>query len=208
MDRVTIVRAWNRVRRRTARRRRDADPLLPWIVGTGIFSAIVVVVLALMPGPALPEKAFYGVAAQIFPILLLALVVEARMDEFWRQRPRSVRWSLFGSLGFGELLALVAASGTFAATPGAYDRWAGKEFLWLAFFEPADVGRVRANGILVAWTPPASLFFATVVGIALVWGFLGLLAVATVGDPRVSAPIRAGSVETEQRRGGRPDVWV
>jgi hypothetical protein len=168
--------------------RREPDLRSRWVVAAGIVAAVAVVVVAILPGPTLPEQAFYGVAAQIFPVLLVALVVEARMDDFWRERPRSVRWPLFATLGLGELFALVAASGTLAATPAMYDKWAGRNFLWGTLFGRADVDRVRKAGVFVAWNPQWSLVVATVVGIALVWGFLGVLAVATVGDRGVSAP--------------------
>jgi len=79
------------------------------------------VVLALAAGAAaffsgglfrLPAQSFYGTAAQIIPILIVAFAVERRASALYSDRRTKVyRTLLFAFLCVGELCALLGASG-------------------------------------------------------------------------------------------------
>jgi len=106
-------------------------------------------------GDRLPGKDFYSFGAQTFPVLLVALAVELR------EPPRRVGTrpfiTILVALGVGELLAVLALSGTISPDPKTYENYAGA---------------------LVAWNECWSKLFATAVAVSLAWAVIGLLGIA------------------------------
>jgi hypothetical protein len=66
-----------------------------------------------------PDPDFYSSAAQIIPVLLVALAVESSARELWETVAPWVRWYTFIVLAAGELAAIVASSGVIANAPEA-----------------------------------------------------------------------------------------
>src|SRR4051794_18769595 len=56
---------------------------------------------------SLPPPDFYSAAAQITPVLIVALAVEGRARAVWDVVPTTTRWLLVGSLLVGETVAIV-----------------------------------------------------------------------------------------------------
>ena len=122
---------------------------------------LVVVAAALFVGgegdwdDRLPGKDFYIFGAQAFPVLLVALAVEMREPR--RRVPKGPFITILVALGVGELVAVVALSGTIAADPATYN---------------------DHPGAVVARDERWSQRFATAVAISLAWAFIGILLIA------------------------------
>ena len=126
----------------------------------GVVALFVLVVLLLPPGN-LPSPNFYTVAAQIMPVLLVALAVEARLRDVWDKMPGSYRAQLIATLMIGETIAILAASGVLAS---------GRD---IDYEEQGIVG----PGV------GGSRLMAAATACALVTGFLSVIVVALVKDP-------------------------
>jgi hypothetical protein len=113
----------------------------------------------------LPGKDFYGFGAQTFPVLLVALAVELRDSKRPIQKGPFI--TILVALGLGELVAVVALSGTIAEDATTYNKGAGA---------------------LVAWDETWSQLCAAVVAVALAWAILGLLLIALCSRLASDAP--------------------
>jgi hypothetical protein len=113
-------------------------------------------------GDRLPGQDFYIFGAQTFPVLLVALAVEMREPR--RRVPKGSFITILVALGVGELVAVLALSGTIAATD--------------------------APDAVVAWDEPSSQRFATAVAISLAWAIIGLLLIALRSTLAQDAPSR------------------
>jgi hypothetical protein len=130
-----------------------------WIlVIPALCSVAAVFVVRFAPfGP--PNDDYYGIAAQIIPVLLVALAIEGRSGSFWAARgARLYAAVLLLFLVIGELSALLAATGTLTHT--LYD----------------------AQGNAVGESEGPVLLLITLTTAGLVGGFVGVLLVALV-DP-------------------------
>ena len=88
----------------------------PWYALAGVIAFVAVLVWAVVPGGQRAEPGFYQVAAQIIPVIILALAVE-RLWIGWSWRPRAF---VLAPLVLGEIAALSAAA--LAKQPvGGYD---------------------------------------------------------------------------------------
>jgi hypothetical protein len=81
--------------------------------GLVVVGVLALIALAVIPGggpgemPSLrPQQAFYGTAAQVIPVLILAFVIERR----WLGWPRGGRLLVAALLLVGELAALLGAA--------------------------------------------------------------------------------------------------
>jgi len=115
-----------------------------------------------------PNDSYYGTAAQIIPILLVALAIEGRSGRFWSAPGvRLYGGLLLGTLAVGELSALLGATGVF--THDIYD----------------------AAGDVIGESDGPTLVLLMVTTAGLVGGFVGVLVVALV-DPLWLRPREIG----------------
>jgi hypothetical protein len=82
-----------------------------WPSTVALFGAVV---LARIEYGTLPESSFYEMAAQVIPILIVALAVENRAHAFWGRISNVYNVQVVVFLAVGELSAIVAASGVIA----------------------------------------------------------------------------------------------
>jgi hypothetical protein len=137
-----------------------------------VLAAIVAAVLALVSSGDGPAQSFYGTAAAIIPVLMVALAVEGRAaDAFEGESGNAYRVLLFVFLLMGETCALLGASGIFRGHIHAAS----------TMFQGGAVAESHALvSVIAAGT-----------GAGLVGGFV-MIAVLAVGGP--------GSVTTSVRR--------
>jgi hypothetical protein len=75
------------------------------------------VLVGILPVGRIPGPDFYATAAQIIPVLLVALSVERAARELWAVTPRWMRGYTFTALAASELCAILASSGVIAEAP-------------------------------------------------------------------------------------------
>ncbi|HET9736957.1 MAG TPA: hypothetical protein VFP78_02465 [Solirubrobacteraceae bacterium] len=149
-------------------------------IGVVIAVAVaIVVVIALIVGAVsdvgkLPRKDFYGFAAGILPVLLLALAWEERAQRAVGPISVGLRRLIVGALGVGEVLAVVAVSGTLEPREDVYTDYTTKT-LGLG---DADVDHMIEEAALVAPSFGWSLVIATLVSITLALSLVGVLSIA------------------------------
>ena len=131
-----------------------------WFLPLAVGAPLLLFVL-LKPTGYLPGDNFYVVSAQIFPVLLVALAVEARMRAVWDNVPLGSKIPLIVALGVGELLSIVAASGVLSVDDPE---------------DPLDDG-------LVAPTFLMSEIIAFATAMCLITSFVGVYVVALTKQP-------------------------
>jgi riboflavin transporter FmnP len=139
-----------------------------------LFVAILtgsVLVATLLPFGSLPPTSFYSSAAQIIPVLIVALAVESRSRDVWDNVPRVTKYALIGSLMLGQAVAIVASSGLVAIDPNDYSNY--------IVTKESDL----EAGILVGPGLLASEIMGAVTAASLGVGFLGVVVVALVRRP-------------------------
>jgi hypothetical protein len=130
-----------------------------------------VLVATLLPFGSLPPTSFYSSAAQIIPVLIVALAVESRARDVWDNVPRVTKYALIGSLLLGQAVAIVASSGLIAVAPDNYSDY--------IVTRESDL----EAGILVGPGLLASEIMGAVTAASLGVGFLGVVVVALVRRP-------------------------
>jgi hypothetical protein len=151
---------------------REDRPYL-WI-SIGAFVGLVFLTMAFSPWGELPGKDFYAIAAQVIPVLLVALAIDTSTED----HSRFPKWGyelVFTMLVDGEVIAFVALSGTFAADSQTYRAVADDTWLGNPIFEEPDIDRVIKEGPLVGGSFLASLVFATLTSLALVSALVGVV---------------------------------
>lgn len=78
------------------------------LVGAGVVAS---------PWGYFPGPDFYASAAQIMPVLLVALAVESSAHELWASVPTWLRLYTFSVLAAGEVSAILASAGILASAP-------------------------------------------------------------------------------------------
>jgi hypothetical protein len=88
------------------------------------FVGVVAVFWLSITGSALPSATYYTTAAQIIPVLIVALAVETRVRSVWDPMPALLKAQLVIALVVGEATAIFAASGisSGAVDPDEFDR--------------------------------------------------------------------------------------
>jgi hypothetical protein len=77
-----------------------------------LLGAILVgVLIAAIQAGNLPSRSFYGMAAEVIPVLIVALAVESRARNFWDRMPNVFNLQIVLFLAVGELSAILAVSG-------------------------------------------------------------------------------------------------
>lgn len=88
--------------------------LRPWWPLLAAVTAAVLI--ATIQAGNLPDEAFYAMAAQVIPVLIVALAVESRAHTFWDQMPNVFNYQVVFFLAVGELSAILAVSGVMATS--------------------------------------------------------------------------------------------
>ena len=70
----------------------------------------------------LPKPGFYEMAAQVIPVLIVALAIEGQAHRLWTNLRTVYKLQVFLCLALGQIAAIVAAAGAFAATPASLAR--------------------------------------------------------------------------------------
>lgn len=165
------------------------------LLGPIVLAIAAGVSTALIGGPFyLPVASFYGIAAGIIPLLIIALAVETRASEFFKQHTR-YRGLLFLFLLAGELFALLGASGTLREPASAFRYELDPAQAASTHF---DAGYVASPALLTV------IIGGTVIG--LVGGFLMIASVAVLGPDVVTrqpSPDRDAEAGTTSAVGGR-----
>ena len=76
---------------------------------------VAVLVLAAWPGGQRAEVSFYETTAQIFPVLLVGLAVEDRLQGFSEALSPAYRWQIVLAVVVGEFVSVLAVSGAVAS---------------------------------------------------------------------------------------------
>jgi len=71
-------------------------------------------ILARIEYGSMPEPSFYEMAAQVIPVLIVAIAVESRAHAFWGRISNVYNAQIVLFLAVGELSAIIAASGVIA----------------------------------------------------------------------------------------------
>ena len=135
--------------------------------------------MAFSPWGDLPGKDFYAIAAQVIPVLLVALAIETHRDVL-SDFPRWGYWLVFGALVVGEVIAFIALSGTLAAPSNTYYAVADDKWLGHPIFDERNIYRVIKDGPLVAGSFLGSLIFAIATAVALVAALIGVIFIAAL----------------------------
>jgi hypothetical protein len=85
---------------------------LPGALAIGLAALVVMTEVGTLPKPG-----FYETAAQIIPVLIVALAIEGHAQKLWSRLRFAYKLQVFFCLALGELAAILAAAGTFAASP-------------------------------------------------------------------------------------------
>jgi hypothetical protein len=59
-----------------------------------------------------PEGDFYGIVAQVIPVLIVAIALDGRGRERWESTSREYRWQITSALLAAEVAALLVIAGT------------------------------------------------------------------------------------------------
>jgi hypothetical protein len=146
------------------------------VVVIAVFGMIAALALILIVGAVsdvgkLPSRDFYGFAAGILPVLLLAFAWEERAQKAFRRM--GLRQMIIGTLGVGEVLAVLAVSGTLEPARTAYQDYAED-----TLDESHTLAHVIDEGALVAPSFGWSLVLATLVSFSLAVSLIGVLSIA------------------------------
>jgi hypothetical protein len=80
--------------------------LWPLIIGLGV--AVVVYRFPAEP----PNSDFYGIVAQVIPVLIVAIALDGRGQKMWDRTHAAYRWQITASLLAAEVVALLVTAGT------------------------------------------------------------------------------------------------
>lgn len=75
--------------------------------------AAIVVSLIVYKFPAeVPDTNFYGIVAQVIPVLIVAVALDGRGQDMWDRTPSEYRWQITVGLLGAQIAALLVIAGT------------------------------------------------------------------------------------------------